>query len=489
MVGLGDFAIVRKKDSKRFPGPGSYSAREGFGPGAGSLAWSIGQKIPVKQKTGTGPIGPGEYEVKPVFGQFSNFRRPPSADEANGGAAGSSPRSAESSSKRARGGKKEGEATITNPKQYHMALMPSSPRYSILGKPAAKETEAEDVRGGPGPGAYTLSSTLSHNGVSLLAKAKNFVPDETPGPGGYTVARFGDKLPTPVPPAPPKTAQAKPGVPGPGTYNLGGTIAERCTPKAGRIAFTSTFPGRNFLPDPPTFGPGPGGYPIPPTDFDTFSNTQGKPMNHVKGVTIQTRHVRSGELDAIFPQPGPGEYVVPGTFDGKKGISIAQRIPQPPNKLNVPGPGGYDNHTTIAETIKQKHFPGPRFDGNRAFDKSAAATRGAAAGDDAQVGSMPGPTTYDYHNFDIAGKNKGFTLSGRSEGDSIFVSNIGVPGPGTYNIKESAVTPHSGGGFTFHKGQFNEKPDFGEPGPGAYDQKKINLARSSTFGSARWLAD
>ena len=206
-------------------------------------------------------------------------------------------------------------------------------------------------------------------------------------------------------------------------------------------------------------------------------------MNHVKGVTIQSRHVRSGELDAIFPQPGPGEYIVPGTFDGKKGITIAQRIPQPPNKLTVPGPGGYDNHQTIAETVKHKHYPGPRFDGNRAFDKSAAVRN-----DEPRMEPMPGPTTYDYHNFDIASsKGKGFTLSGRADGDNIFISNVGVPGPGTYTIKESAVIPHSGGGFTFHKGQFNSKPDLGEPGPGAYDQKKINLARSSTFGSARLL--
>jgi hypothetical protein len=476
MVGMGDFAQVRQKDAKRFPGPGSYALKEGFGTQSGTLHYSIARKIPTQIHNGTGPIGPGEYEIKPLIGQSSNFRKSPEEGDA---AAGASARSDASTTSKGGVKKNEGPVTLTNPKQYHMAETPSSPRYSILGKPKKKKSESDELRGGPGPGAYTLGSTLTKNGVSLLGKAEAAIPDETPGPGGYDIARFGDGMPKPMPPAPPKTFPPKDGVPGPGSYDISNTIANKCKPKPGRIAFTSTFPGRNFLPDPTAIGPGPAGYPVPPSDFDVFTKAGDKPMNHVKGATIFGRHVRSGELDAIFPQPGPGEYVIPGTFDGAKAISISPRIPQPPSKLNPPGPGGYNEHRTISETLKSKHHPGMRFDGNRAFDKSAAYSRSPPREPDA---NRPGPTTYDYHNYDIAGPDrKGFSLSGR-DGKNIFVSNVGVPGPGTYTIKESAVIPFHGGGVTFHKGQFNDKRDDQLPGPGAYNDAVPNTSRSWTMG-------
>jgi hypothetical protein len=231
------------------------------------------------------------------------------------------------------------------------------------------------------------------------------------------------------------------------------------------------------LPDPTPIGPGPAGYALPATDFDVFTTAGDKPINHLKGATIFSRHVRSGELDAIFPQPGPAEYVIPDTFDGNKAITISRRIPQPPDKLNTPGPGGYDEHRNLSETVTGKNFPGLRFNGSRGFTKNVAPLT-------AESPEKPGPTTYEYHNFDIAGSprsSKAFSIQGR-DGTNIFVSNADIPGPGTYNIKESAVIPFHGGGITFHKGQFNLKRDDLEPGPGAFDGKQPQTARAWTMG-------
>jgi hypothetical protein len=439
MVGLTDFATLKVSDHLTYPGPGSYSLPGCFGPK------STGRHVSILQRSGLevlpqNEVGPGRYDIKSTVGEGPKISMSPRAEPVV-------PKKV----------KRKGKIPEL-PKQFCMATDPVSPRYSLYGKP--RDTSKADAV--PGPGTYGLSSTLDKHAAPLGLRTEiNFADrEEKPGPGTYDVERFGDKVPdakTVSGPKPPShNANANPG---PGAYDDPTTISARNHVGRKSLSFEPTFGGRRFPPTATADAPGPGTYRLP--------------EDNSHGVSISLRPVKTGELESIYPKPGPGEYNVPTSFDTKKGITISQHLQKSSVKTAVPGPGAYDLQATTFVGELNKSSKGVRFDGSKAFDSSFVPNPPAVDG-------KPGPGAYDARFPDTA-RVKGFTFNSREhKGVDLFGDLAHAPGPGTYNVKSPQKV-----GTTFYKGAFSVPQNDEIPGPGQYDQSvaiKLHPSRSTTFG-------
>jgi hypothetical protein len=439
MGGLANFAATKMVDKQHFPGPGSYQPKLDSGRSV-SISNRNGGAAGASEsrRAAAGEIGPGKYDIKSLIGEGPKYSFSPRLHSDEASPAGGSPRRS-SAGKGGAAGSSGGEI----PKQYSMALTPSSPRCSLHGRTRASGTAGSSAAV-PGPGHYATASTLDKRGITLSSRFDTMRSSEAadvPGPGQYTVPRFGDKVPLPKPPHIPHASPRVDDRPGPGAYEVHGTIAERVSPRQ-RISSDALFGARVHPPEGCSVAPGPGTY-LP--ENGTFTEQ----LRHGKGVSMGSRNNPSGELESIYPKPGPCEYNIPGTFeyDGKKGFSLHSRREEPAPKLKVPGPGQYHPGGSVAETIMQSH-QGTRFNGGKPFQKG---TEPKAP----KIDGMPGPGAYAPDRSLISPRVKGFAFNSRGSGkhDNPFVDWAVAPGPGTYNPKE-IHTQTAAPGFTFYKGQF-----------------------------------
>lgn len=438
MGGLADFAATKMTDKQtHFPGPGSYQPKLESG-----RSVSIGNRHPGNdaKRTATGEIGPGKYDIKGTLGEGPKISFSPRLNSGESSpAGGSSPRRPTSSGR----GKEVGSSANEIPKQYSMALSPSSPRCSLHGRTTANGTASSSAHV-PGPGHYALGSTLDKRGITLSSRfdASHNDAAEVPGPGNYSVARFGDRVPLPKPPHIPHATPRADDRPGPGAYEAHGTIAERVFPRQ-RISSDPLFGSRAQPPQGGSIAPGPGTY---TNDVGTFAAD----VRHGRGISMGNRNNPSGELESIYPKPGPCEYTIPGTFesDGKKGFSLHSRRDEIVSKLIVPGPGQYHPGGGVAETVLHSQ-QGTRFNGGKTFQKGSESKKVT------KIEGAPGPGAYEPIASLTSPRVKGFAFNSRSEGkyDNPFVDWASAPGPGTYNPKQ-IHTQTAAPGYTFYKGPF-----------------------------------
>lgn len=433
MVGLADFAATKMRDKESFPGPGSYSPRSESGK-APTIANRYASHSERKPVTST-DVGPGKYDIRSTIGGGPKYSfSPRAADSGDAAPATPSPRKSSNS-------KKEPVHVPELPKQFSMSSCPSSPRFSLYGRTQTKDRETAAK---PGPGQYTIPSTVGGHGVTLSPRFQPVPTDaeEVPGPGSYDVSRFGDKLPAPKAPHIPHAAPRENILPGPGSYEVVGDLEQRLQPKHPRISTDPLFGGRIYPPEGASVAPGPGTY-------EPENGTVKESIAKKKGITISNRIVPSGELESIYPKPGPGEYVMPSTFgDQKKGFTLLSRREELPPRLIVPGAGSYNPGGTVAEEIAKSH-QGIRFNGGRPFDASADVRP-------ARLDEKPGPGAYEPKLELTSPRARGFQFNSRTEGkhDNPFSDLAGAPGPGTYNPK-TIHTETAAPGFTFYKGSFS----------------------------------
>ncbi|CUG92760.1 Hypothetical protein, putative [Bodo saltans] len=491
MGGLADFAATKMNDKQtHFPGPGSYQPRLDPGRHISIANRSAGVNGSDSGRSTTREIGPGKYDIKSTVGEGPRIsfsprlgdkspsgspRRPSSGrGKPLGSAANDIPRqycmSQTPGSPRCSlhgrtapngtGGSSSipgpGQYSLTStldkrgilgsaandiPRQYCMSQTPGSPRCSLHGRTAPNGTGGSSSI--PGPGQYSLTSTLDKRGITLSARFDIQLGDaaEVPGPGNYDVARFGDRIPLPKPPHIPHAAPRIDDRPGPGAYDAHGTIAERTSPRQ-RIPSDPLFGAKVHPPVGGSIAPGPGTY---TNIVGTFSEG----LNHGKGVTMGSRNNPSGELESIYPKPGPCEYTIPGNFgvDARKGFTLHSRREDPPPKLIVPGPGQYHPGGSVAETVLNSR-QGTKFNGSKPFQKGAEYKA-------PRIDGIPGPGAYAPVSAITSPRVKGFAFNSRGDGrhDNPFVDWAAAPGPGTYNPK-LIHTQEAAPGYTFHKGPF-----------------------------------
>ena len=439
-MGLADFATVKHKDD--VPGPGTYGDLSTIGK---VPAITIKGRYSGGAKAGSTneDVGPGKYDVRGAF--------------ARAGAGFTMGAPTNSSAMRS------AETTLGpkySPKQYEMSKAPSSPRFTLSSKPA--HWGALTITNTPGP-IYNITSTfapVTKRKVSplksdLIETAKKKEDADIPGPGAYTVPRFGDNVPQPRNvPDQHTSAIPKPPQPGPGSYDIvQHTIAKATAP---RLHTTKpTFGTRAFPPLPQPCGlPGPAAYNVVPPAGSSSRSAR-----------ILSRHDEVSELESIYPRPGPGEYHVPSVFESaeSKRWYIGQKVEPPKTKLVVPGPGAYEPPQFSISSQIANSASGIRFNGKQTFDPQSHVSPRAQK--TARLSAI-GPGSYDPKS--TARPAHAFTMSPRLP---LPAANEAAhfPGPGTYNIKDPDKAVR---GPTFCKGAFEVPPLALEPGPGHYSPQE-----------------
>lgn len=432
-MGLSDFATIRNRDAKDFPGPGAYNPPSGFGPRAGGRAITIKSgytepKLKIQQECN---LGPGRYDVggSTLGGPKYSMGSP------------TSPGSTKMSETDI--GPKYNVDNITV-----MSTNRSSPRYTFGGKGhsalAAKSAEVgtpyDALRADRASSKYKGDKTTSFGPPPTNSGRGELVrPDAAlnPGPGAYAIKRFGEELPKAKLVHIHRPHPHQEVTPGPGEYDgdpssirkLFGTAHVRPTD-------TALFGARVFPPDPLPFSPGPAAYapgagPAPPS-----------PRHKMKGVSIGNRPETLGDLRSVFPQPGPGDYNLPSlAFSAKKGLSISPRHNgglAPPSV--APGVGVYSpRYGDLGERAEQQRSVG---------SSRSALVNAVTSPRVPRPPPNPGPGAYNSPTF--MESKKGFSFTNRPTKNGLFGDGIddGTPGPGTYNY----VPPAKGDGTCFYKG-------------------------------------
>jgi hypothetical protein len=472
-MGLADFATVKPREQRNFPGPGQYAVKSCFGDSSRPApTLKARQESKPSRLVGTSDdVGPGRYDVPGTMGAgvkmgFSGPRPPQRSDQSELGP----------------------KYDVTH---GDMASMQSSPRWSMGTKhraPAATATQ------GPGP-IYAVKTTLKDGGKSFGMRCSTKASEPRPlgpGPGGYDVPRFGDKLPkqqriTSTHGFVPRAPQA----PGPGEYDVvNGTVADKTTPRGHRND-GAMMPGRNFPPLAAPCGPGPAGY-----DNPLAMGSQSARGSQAKGVSILRRFEDYHDMDDIYPRPAPGDYVVPSAFQPKanKGFSFGNKLADPAPNTVAPGPGEYDVSAATMAGALAASKQGVFFNADKAFDDGVKVSsarhaakpepteekRAAILRAERRAGARGTPTLYPA----IAHKKApAFTMTGKPK--HAEAPEAAGPGPGTYDLYKYETT---GTGTSFYRGAFKrEDGPSAAPGPGQYDDeaafKSTRSARSTTMSA------
>lgn len=455
-MGLADFAAVKPNETKRFPGPGQYAMKSCFDSKNGPTIKGRHEPKQPKSTGGGGPIDKDKLPAVPTsIGEGPKYSL-----------YGPHKKSATTTSETSLGPKYRTD-------QKDMATNPTTPRFSLGRKPAALKAETDRS---PGP-IYEVKSTIGTRGVTFGGRPNHGAADTVsygPGPGGYDVPRFGDRVPKPHPqPVHHEVTQKPAEVPGPGEYVVDHySIAAKTTPRDKGAVTVGTMGGRNFPPDAINSGPGPGAYTDDPESIAARASSK------KRGVTILTRYTEYTDMDDIYPRPAPGDYDVPTTFvtkgpGGGKGFSFGSRRPEQKALTKVPGPGEYDMSQYSFADQATRSSKGIKFNADKKFqdgvkvnsarqakpaeDTGDGSPRTARAPKPPQAASLP-----DYTR--VQPRAPAFTISGRHRTAEPDTTG---PGPGSYDMFK--YEPKSNG-VTFYRGAFAKPFEYNEdPGPGAYD--------------------
>lgn len=421
------------KNSKNFPGPGTYVPPTFIG--KDTQGKSIAGRV--KERSPDNIPGPGAYA---------------SPDKRNGPSYSLSGHRTEDPILREK-------AKMPPPGSYNPD--DSITKHQSHGVSFGSGAKSTTLRGDgtPGPGQYQLKTTLDSKGVHIAGKVPEVVKEKAPGPGAYDPKAdlkyksgpsfsisgvHGDQyMPTK-------------GIPGPGTYDS----PER--PATSGFKFGSDKrQGLASRGD----APGPGQYTVP--------TTIGK---EGKNIIIAGRYEDKRDVNQV----GPGQYQLPSTLSGPK---FSMGAGEKGTKLNKdallnPPPGTY----TIDANAGKHHSPGIVFGKDK---------RDHLKGD-----SLPGPGNYqmpstlDSRGITIQGKHEE-KIKERAPGPGAYEAkedprkthgggvkfghdskgkgarDTGAPGPGQYKIDQ----PYDKGP-KFGK-DLRDKPIKSDmPGPGQYNTRK-----------------
>ena len=304
-----------------------------------------------------------------------------------------------------------------------------------------------EVSDSPGPGHYTLSSTLYNKDFKLKGKYHESKPLNTPGPGAYRAI-----------PEPPRgfPVQTEPRFrtqsPGPGGFNV-------------NLPKLSPGPSYSFGSRPksasPCPTPGPGAYDLPP-------------LAEPSKISIRSR-VKSLEP---FNTPGPGSY---RPAESRSPTGFSHGLPLVTNdSSSSPGPAAYQ---VEMRPTGPKYSMGKRFEckteaDNRELSDPISSFTGRAA---ILVGKptenprnlSPGPGAYRVKEL---GTGFAFSQGKGSREQKIEIS----PGPGEYNKELTPVGPK----FSLAGRPSPPKHEV-SPGPGHYDLPQFPTSSTTILGKPK----
>lgn len=181
--------------------------------------------------------------------------------------------------------------------------------------------------------------------------------------------------------------------------------------------------------------PGPGNY----EPQNATTKTSPHPNDPQWAFTKNPREMKYGNGN-----PGPGTYSSPERGRVTKGYMGHKQNEQ--EKMNVPGPGAYEE-----ESNRFKH------------QKAPAYSMRAKTGIDSKK-NVPGPGQYDPDNEKVAWKSYSGKMTTKAARDQL--GRFGTPGAGTYDPANGTFERKQG---KFSKGPREWLAGNGNPGPGAYE--------------------
>ena len=149
----------------------------------------------------------------------------------------------------------------------------------------------------------------------------------------------------------------------------------------------------------------------------------------------------SNKTEAILQHPGVGDYNVLDESPKSGGMKFFQSHRHDPAKakLFIPGPGAYDLATSGQESPKKSGILKSSFIGSPSRDSSFLMDKKLKGGSsfmELKPGASRLIATDDYS------RKKSLNKSGlTSEQNQKFINEFSVPGPGTYNVRETYESP------------------------------------------------
>ena len=222
--------------------------------------------------------------------------------------------------------------------------------------------------------------------------------------------------------------------------------------------------GKASNPDHKTEQPGPGAY-----DTEKVSQLIYKQAKTTVVIRPQSSRPQSKTIDI-----GPGQYEVNPPDDRVKGYYFtSSRKDGQGQRSSVPGPGQYDYENSLAN-IKGKTSKIVFGKSGRVMDYSRE-RRG-----------MPGPGAYAVESINPGLErfkyNSGYKFPKSDKGDTRLVRD-GMPGPGAYNGNVVTDLSHQTKGYSL--GKSKNRPESGLngiPGPGTYDFRESKVNSGVKFG-------
>ncbi|KAG5466633.1 hypothetical protein LSCM1_00799 [Leishmania martiniquensis] len=508
--GFTNFAHLRLRDHR--PGNGDYELPPEFGPKSSSSKRSILARHYVPAGNESCSVGPGAYALPTTIGTGrSACFAPPSKDQS--GLAAKLPADQCSSDRPA--------PVAADPKQYSMALCPSTPSYSLCGRPKS-EWDRRSVHVSPGPAAYSVPGffdTLDpeqrdhhprsgpapgvHLGIRTAISGSR-EKEGVPGPGAYNLVRFGDELPQSHEPL--VTRRRHHGVsaadtPGPGAYDDPTSIGYRAHQVRMKCFFTqsSTFGGRWRRREFHTSGPGPAAY----NSLNAAKLMEKNKRHAPRFVRLQPPLDRQSVAEAAAARlrgfsgaPDPCSFpMLPSDFDFdfRKGKTIGAKHHEP---LARPAPSHSATQAADRPSGSRAFWESPLPPGGRfaATPYDAKAHHATKSGSHApclseDASSKPGPGWYNVEA-DPTARRVPASLFGRALSAKSVSAENGVPGPGHYRLVEEA----GGQGTVFYMGDFHPRGCGGQQGlaaeslglsPGAYYNDETMYSRNINGDRAR----
>ncbi|KAH0577217.1 SHIPPO 1-like protein [Spironucleus salmonicida] len=300
------------------------------------------------------------------------------------------------------------------------------------------------------------------------------------------------------------------GSPGPGAYNIPGSIGKRGASLAGRTQMSKI----SDVPGPGTYSPQRKSHGAIPsfagrTQIDFNKNDTPAPCTYnVTEYTQLGRHApkisMAGRTTTHVPESGPGFAYDPKLQKSNIGTTLAGRTTTGGNKNDVPGPGTYSintrssspSHSLASRTVDMSQRPthdvgpGAYESPERAFKYTQKGYGGSSlAGRTTDAFSKgnanPGPGTYGIPS-QFNRNGAGSSLAGRTA--TMQVNNN--PGPNTYSISpKKPTTAPSLAGRTFKPGvqdwEIRKKMD--APSPDTYNLNGSNRGKQISMSGRTQL--
>lgn len=379
--------------------PSIPARTQSYGYKEGNLGELIQQPVPYQGHTGAGTDipGPGYYQVsEKVIRKDQGHKAPQFAKFAYRGELFGKPRAADPGP-----GSYEADRAALTP-VFHGGVMAAKQTHVFSS--TTNRAPLRNISYGPGPGAYKPASTFKSLREHLASNPDQF-------------SAFGTSAIQPR--AEPKVLD----VPGPGSYT-GSLIPKPPLTANGEPAPSAAFAGSmDRFHQPPTLGPGPGGYDkANPTLVDAVNSK------------LRAKYGVFGTTSARLPPPQPATAPPPGTYEPKVDVDPAnfRRRDKRTPAFRPNGPRDDPSHKTQgAPTFYEVKTEWPK---PSTTAPSLGGTVPRFQGPGSKKEEVPGPGHYPTPHF-VAEKARTTQHAGPSvwSKSTRFDSGVtDVPGPGAY---------------------------------------------------------